>query len=295
MLRKTRIFSSIIFFISFTDMMGSIGVIFGMPNSGTPWCTAQALLYLFFFPASWVWTALLIFQLRCVFRYQKMWLRFKYMHMIVWLTASFSAFAPLTTNGYGQDDELNSHVACNLSGNSRDGYIWGIATTSIILLACVASMAYNVIEIRFLNGKNGVAATAKQIGLYNGTKSYPVAMIICWVPYLALGMLQDPADVVIGTVFYVFCCLTVLYGPALAVIFFLHSKEARQAWIRLFDSCGKGDTTMENIRTSLLYINNSIEDDSEENWGFSDDDSAADKSEGRHSTDIRDSELQMVQ
>lgn len=53
MLTTSRPFSHIIFFISLSDMVGSISQGFGFPDSGSTICSVQAFLFLFFMPSSW--------------------------------------------------------------------------------------------------------------------------------------------------------------------------------------------------------------------------------------------------
>jgi hypothetical protein len=294
-LRDTRIFSSIIFFISLTDMLGSVGVFLGIPNDGTPECTTQAFLYQFFFPASWVWTALLIFQLRCVLRYQKMWLRIRSMHLIVWSVAAFAAFGPLSTgNSFGQDDELNGYMPCNFRGATMPDYLWGIFAFALIILVCIATMVYYVIEIRLYRKMNGWVATPRQIALYKTTRLYPIAMAACWLPYLGFAYLQEPSHVKIDIVYKVLCCLTALYGPLLALIFFTHSIEARNAWKGLFYFCWKRD--LHSLRESLLFTNHSLSEDSEsvEDWGFSDSNDSSFNLSPAVSNTLRVSEVQMT-
>lgn len=226
MLSSSRVFSHIIFFISLSDMIASIGVSLGIPSDGSPLCSTQAFLYMWFFPASWMWTAMLIFQLRCVLKYQKLWMSVRRMHIICWVTSFACATLPLTTNSYGQDDEVNNYLPCNFDGSKTAAYVWGLLTFVFVLLGNVVLMLYFRFDI-----KSDLVMTDKQRAICTSTRLYPYGMLICWLPYTVTGLIPPSYDVHFHSKYYkIFLLMSTMYGPVLAVIFFTQSKHGRAVW-----------------------------------------------------------------
>jgi uncharacterized membrane protein (UPF0136 family) len=61
---SSRPFSHSIFFVSLSDCLASLGGIMGYPQNNSWTCPVQSFLFLMFFPATWIWSSLLVYQLR---------------------------------------------------------------------------------------------------------------------------------------------------------------------------------------------------------------------------------------
>jgi hypothetical protein len=60
----SRPFSHTIFFISLSDCIASLACSLGYPEHSSLMCHIQSFFLVMFFPATWIWSSLLIFQLR---------------------------------------------------------------------------------------------------------------------------------------------------------------------------------------------------------------------------------------
>ena len=141
MLSKCRPFSNILFFISLCDFLGSISNSFGFPPNGSQLCSAQSFFYLYFIPASWIWTLLLVYQLRTLILFKTLYISRKSMHIICWSIPLIPALLPLSTNYYGQDDGLNEASHCALGGNVRLKFLWMITCDTGLAFICIVLMA----------------------------------------------------------------------------------------------------------------------------------------------------------
>ena len=240
MLSKNRPFSTIIFFISFCDFCGSILNCLGFPSNGLA-CEFQACGYLFFFPASWLWTLMLVYQLRTLIIYNNIRLSVNTMHFICWSIACIPALFPLTTNPYGQDDNLEGNTTCTLGGNIRTKFIWKTVSVSGLAFLCFVLMTFWCVEIlKFCyktGGENSDGSTRRKISLFRSMSLYPLALLVTWVPYFILDMLiaagvLNTKSISFTTIFVVIG-LGTQNGSLLSIIYFSQSSVARSLWVNL--------------------------------------------------------------
>lgn len=126
-LSPSRPFSYIIFFISFADLIASIGFSLGYPNDDTDLCSCQSFLILYFTTATWVWASILIYQLKSLILYKKIFISIKLMHVIAWTIPLIPAVLPIITNtaNYGIDDNYSGATNCNLKSSiPNSALIW---------------------------------------------------------------------------------------------------------------------------------------------------------------------------
>ena len=80
-------------------------------------CGIKAFLITFFFTACWIWTVLLVYQLRCAMIFRQLRLQLIHMHLITWFIASCVSLLPLSMTTLGVDDVLNGETPCTYRGN----------------------------------------------------------------------------------------------------------------------------------------------------------------------------------
>jgi hypothetical protein len=152
MLSKNKPFSTMIFFISCCDLLGSLANCIGFPQPGTASCSVQAFFCLYFIPASWLWTAMLVYQLRNLIIFKQISLTMTHVHIICWTIPLITSLLPLTTNSYGQDDFINGYSPCVLGGDVTSKLLWISTCDSGLSLILVILMAIWAVQInRYLN------------------------------------------------------------------------------------------------------------------------------------------------
>lgn len=192
-------------------------------------CTAQAVMFLFFFPASWTWSVALVYQLRCVLRFKKLWFTVAPLHFFCWGIPLVLLFLPLLTpTQFGQDDGYNGKSPCTLSG--KDSKLWMTSFFSFFLL-CFCSMVVITADAAFhLWRRPNHRSIKREIAVYNTVKLYPVASLIAWLPntifVASYNLGADPSYFWTA----VSMVLTTQNGTLLALIFFTHSQPARAKW-----------------------------------------------------------------
>eukprot|EP01038_Epipyxis_sp_PR26KG_P006874 gene6874-9415_t len=236
MLSSTRPFSHIIFFISFCDMVASIGNLFGFPNNGSFLCTLQGIILQFFFPASWFFTAALVYQIYCMVIYHKLWLNLYAIHGICWTLSLIITLLPLSTNNYGNVTEFNKDSPCHYSGpNNESANQWFNITYAylpiiiiLFMFICGSLLLLNQTSIK----SNGIARKQKMI--IQTSMFYPLGLIITWFPLgiysIITTLANETFSLAIGNAFTL---LTTSFGILIGLIFFCNSPRARLHWKNL--------------------------------------------------------------
>jgi hypothetical protein len=148
-------------FISLSDFIGSIGCSFGYPEEGTMLCSAQGFLYLYFFPASWIWTTILVYQLRTLIIKKELKLSLLSMHCLGWLIPLIPSVLPLTDLQYGQDDMNNLISPCTFRQDNGLTYFvkyyWLVSCDAGLGVLCALIMTYWTVETyRYCSKAGGV-------------------------------------------------------------------------------------------------------------------------------------------
>lgn len=236
MLNRTHPFSNMIFIISLCDMLASIAMSFGFPARGDSHCHAQAFMLFFFFPASWLWTTALVYQLRCMMFYKKLKLSMFSLHCICWGIALIVSLVPLSENDYGEDDDLSGRTVCLLKSSRKQRKFWWLFGVFYgVLISCILLMSGWMISAYLqIQRMRGMAFTDfNERAIFKATRWYPLGLIITWSLSIAvtfmLGIYQDiridyiQAGEIAQT----------QYGTFLALIFFSNSKIVRYRWKEL--------------------------------------------------------------
>lgn len=240
LLSRTRPFSEVFFFISLSDFLGSIGNCLGFPNfplNGTINCTTQSFFRFFFFPASWLWAAALVYHLRCalISPTKKLSVTTRTLHLIIWPWCLILALLPLTTNMYGMDDETNGSAPCNYSGNVSTSLFWiyGYFIDEIVLVIIFTIFVIFRVIMRLSTGGDW---SLPEIFLLRTAVAYPLALVVTWLPFvifawvaLDIKRLQTTSNLF----FFVGIIFSSQTGTALALIFYFTNYEARSKWAAL--------------------------------------------------------------
>ena len=258
MLSKNKPFSTMIFFISCCDLLGSLANCIGFPQSGSISCSVQAFFCLFFIPASWLWTTVLVYQLRNLIIFKQISLTMTQVHAICWIIPLIISLLPLTTNPYGQDDFINGYSPCILGGNATSKLLWISTCDSGLFLILVILMTIWTIQIsKYLFSVNATDFTGKERekSLVASMKLYPMALLFTWAPRFIEGLLNLGGHVigksVLQIIFIPALILSTLYGAIVAIIFFSKSPAVRALWYNLFKRMAYQHCRIRDNRTSL--------------------------------------------
>ena len=207
---------------------GATSCLFGFPLNGTVECTVQAFLINFFFPASWIWTSFLVYQLRCAVLNKHLWFKIWHMHVICWPLSLLVSCLPLSTLQYGQDDALSGQSNCFFSGKKAMKYTWADLFFNIALIACFFFMTYRIVEvILFLRRSKEYLLNS----IYISMRMYPLGMAFVWGPVCLYNVVIrfDPRffDTRVNDWLIL---LATQSGTVMAVIFFSRTGEARRLW-----------------------------------------------------------------
>ncbi len=268
LLSKSRPFSTIVFFISLSDFCYSIINCLGFPLNGTLQCSIQAF-GIFYFPlASWLWTVMLVYQLKTLLILKMLHIPMIWIHGICWGIPLVLSLLPLSTNPYGMDDYANGDVACDLSGTRTSKYIWLDLNVSFVAVVCIILMAIWIVEIHlhFRQAEN----VARELSFLKIIRLYPLALLVTWLPRSILRFLISAtilsansssrlvAEAYVGI-------LSTQYGSLTAIIYFSHSPASRKLWVNLFRRNvahfnGEKDASMVSLFNDELTSDDSIED-----------------------------------
>lgn len=223
LLNDDRPFSQLVFFISFSDMVGSLSFTLGFPSNGTFQCTAQSFFSLVFFPASWLFTTAMVFQLRCALISKGLWISNRWIIRGLCISSLVCAFLPLSTNEYGNVDDSNGRYPCTIGGRRQTGFIWFLSSFFGILAICIFIMVACIIEIlvHFKKSSNGVSKA--EFFIIKITCLYPLGMILTWAP-LAINNIITIWEVSLPP-FGLY--ISTQYGTICALVFFMTSQDAR--------------------------------------------------------------------
>lgn len=244
--------------ISLCDLLGCFGNTFGFldPTSHPNLCFFQAFSYLYFFPASWIWTTMFCYHLKCLMLYKKLFLGVISMHCIGWGLPLFLVLLPTIDDiGFGINEDYVGKTVCNLTSDRKNisSYWYAVIFLGILFL-CFSFMTYMTYEIacymkearynsnignRDSNIIDRNGTFTKTFELYNILKLYPSAMAV-WIPNLIIGYIciflfnSRSPDTTVSIVLMITEIIFTQNGTLLTIIFFLTSKLARQKWKKLF-------------------------------------------------------------
>ena len=237
LLSKSRPFSTTVFFISLSDFCLSIMNCLGFPLNGTLQCSIQAFGVFYFPLASWLWTVMLVYQLRTLLILKSLHISMSWIHGICWSIPLVLSLLPLSTNQYGMDDYANGDLACSLSGNVTTKFIWLDICSTAAAMVCFILMAIWSVEIYFHFRQAEDAA--REMSFLNIMKLYPLALLVTWWPRCVINILISAAIISArssSTLFAAICffILSTQYGTLTAIIYFSHSSASRMLWANLF-------------------------------------------------------------
>lgn len=231
-------FMRLIVMISALDFIGSFFNSFGFPTSNNQFCITQGFFGIFCFRGSLFYACSLNFELYSLAVYGKLFVKEYQIHALCFVINTFLQFIPYSTStAYGQDDYAVGLIWCAFSGGTDDTFsenMWVLLVWMIPVLACTIFelLIFIRIKIHFSN-MNNTPGSQKLISVVNTLILYPLAIILTWIPnciVVFLAYFTDTNGILTASVIGTSQAIGVLYGTAIAIVFFSNSHEARQRW-----------------------------------------------------------------
>jgi hypothetical protein len=251
-----RLFMKIVVMISLCDIMASAFSAVGFPSKSSPLCPVQAFFTIFGYKSSWLWTTALAYELYSVCLHGR-FVPMLYLHVICWSVGLISTLLPLSTNGYGRDNQDDGTSWCFINGNTHSGAIWAAVSFQVLLIVTSLMTLYFTFRIywryRFMN----ITKDYPEVHVILDTMIlYPLGFFITWGPNLIFSLLINFEVINFDRrnqhIFHIVTIIATQSGLVLAIIFFIKSKEARFRWALLLGCVTGRSTSKTPSRSNLL-------------------------------------------
>ena len=263
---KNKIFMQIIALISLSDLLGNWPYAIGYyPSQGTALCILESICNLFFFPASWMLTALLTKQLRDVLIVGKITMPRIWIGLIGFgIPLMFLLFyLAISTHAIGGTRGVTSSSAtvCTFYGPSQPMHAYHIITYDGLLYLCIIFMLVMLFQVLSFEYKRQSQQTSVVYRLVKKTVIlYPLALICCWTPH-AVCVADELSCNFNSTLVTQTDTIKVLHGAVVALIFFFMSSEARYRWYNLlFKSPTTSNASPRLLQSAVSIVDSSFED-----------------------------------
>ena len=235
-----KLFMRVITLISLCDLIANASVLGGVSNQ-RDLCVLQAVVQQFFYPASWIWTAILTYLLYSLVMYGKISMLEWHMHAITWGFCTMFTVLPLTTSTYGS--QANDDSWCWIQPRSLShtdsammSTIWDYLTFdaiifgSFFLMTLWGTVIYYKLRIQQIPTTKTVQSALRALLLY------PIVLFVTWFPN-AIVLTADQETAENSTRMLIINCLSIWQGGLTAMVFFTNSGESRAHWKNLFSVC----------------------------------------------------------
>lgn len=231
---RHKAFMRIIAYISISDLAGNIA--YTSPDHAapeSPLCVLESFLNLAFYPASWLWTTVLVYCLYLLATEKKLPPNLHKFHFVCWPIPIifFLISIPFTTF---QAPERDGNEVCTISGFTAN--VYHSITYYGLFFICLGIMLYLKLKMDELekietSGANEPLFIMAKAALF----LYPISLVICWIPHLVtvFGAYGDYGSKgsIFALLYYLGDLLKIFHGAVTAIIFFYKSQEARKLWL----------------------------------------------------------------
>lgn len=232
---RSKLFMRIIAYVSLCDLIANATIFVGVP-SDFYLCFFQGILQQYFYPASWLWTTMLMFLLYSLVLRGKILVSKKKMMLICWGLPLLCALLPLSTDTYKASDTDDDW--CWITPHHDGSFqrhltvMWQVLTFDILINVCFVLMIGWGLRIYWKLHVEKLQCTPQVLAALQSLFAYPVLLIICWLPNELMLILypHKPAD---NPYVVVVNSLSICHGGFAALYFFCKSKEFRTNWSKL--------------------------------------------------------------
>jgi hypothetical protein len=232
---QSKLFMKLITLISVCDLIANASQLNGLPTT-RPFCVLQGVVQQFFYPASWLWTAVMTYLLYSLVVDGKISLSEWKMHLIVWGICTAITILPFTTSTYGHQEGII--YWCWVMPSKRDtggkaaSNFWNLCF-DIVVYICIILMTFwgflifYKLRIQQIRASQTVRTAVRTLFVY------PIVLFITWFPNAFLAScfpnVSQTSDIWLAIE-----CLSIWQGGLTAIIFFRNSRESRILWHHFF-------------------------------------------------------------
>ncbi len=194
---RNKIYMQMLIIVSACQFIASISIAWGFPNS-LFWCSSQAMISMYFFRAGWIWSLIMIFQLRYLVIHGKIYFTIYTLHMIIWPFNLLLSILPLIFGvPYGTINSLRGLAMCVFPLTNKYFYEMVSATFIGPLQLTIVLLIFFSISLYIL--VRNLYKTSLHYILVTSVATYPVLMITTWLPFLIIYFtyFQKKTDIII--------------------------------------------------------------------------------------------------
>jgi hypothetical protein len=246
----------IITWISVCDLIANASQLNGVP-ADEGWCTLQAVVDQFFYPASWLWTVILTYLLYSLVAHGKISLAEWKMHLIVWGICTAITVLPLTTSTYGIQTDDDGwcwiQVSSHRSGGKLAMMIWSLITFDIVIYGCFFVMLTFIALIVYKLQIQHIIPNRTVYSALRALMQYPAIFFVCWFPN---ALFPQNAPTAWQIAIY---CLSTWQGGLTAIAFFMNSRESRMLWGNVFSQywcCCRRSIDLDTVLLTVIDVEN---------------------------------------
>lgn len=230
---RTRLFMRIIVCISISIFCGNIPYLsVTRTRDDTWWCTFQGFCNLYFYPASWVWTTILMYSLYRVATKGSLPLSEWSLHVLGWGIPSVTTLLIFTTNRLGRFSSNDDNDVCTIGGGFSTAFMWHIFSYYGLFTCCLVAMLWLYVKVLRVKHLGKAAVSLQMLDLaMTSLQLYPVLMTICWIPEIVAFVVQYINDN--DDLYHYALIIKLSNGFFTTCIFFIKSQHARRLWYQL--------------------------------------------------------------
>lgn len=260
---RTLRYVELVFYVSVSDLFGSIGVALGSNPDGSFACWFQGLTSNINYMSSVFWTTVITYQLWLAV-YEGITLKdMTYIHIFCWFFPVVWALLPLTTNTYGNTEDDQS--AWCFIADRKNSPAWGLVTWEwmsfytwiwLTIFANTTMLVMIHVKLREIlrTGITAAEEAKKLVTKVNKLVYYPIILMVCWAPSTVIDMISNVSvpnesdrGFMMGT--RLSTVLACSQGWLLAVTFFTMNPIIRYKWYALWS----GKPVVYKNRTTEKY------------------------------------------
>lgn len=271
---RREVFFQMLLHLAFFDMMIGIGGMMGYPTGDT--CITQAVLFHCCLVASFLWNDIIAFNLFTHLAYEKLYLSFFQMNLIVVVCVSILSLVPLAFHMAYTSQHTEGTAMCSLNSQDDDNIAVKKHTEFILLVVFIMPLFCSVVFMGTLScillfkiiperAKENPAKAARMKALARYMALYPIGMVLLWIPNVITFViyqiqLHTKQKITTSNVLSYTFQIGLMYGAYTSIVFFSNSSSIRKCWISYFERhiLGKEESLLDKFELDSSDLRDSM-------------------------------------